>query len=898
MDDADTRSFVSQNEPLKAEFIQLLSTGTRPSISEFVLRSSPMERSRFFRELVQIDFEFNRKQDDSFNHRAYYRLYPDYTWEIDRVFSEREISTMAEERRDSSTGVESLDGFELVASDLSSLIEGYEILGTLGQGGMGIVYKARQVKLNRLVALKMIRSGEFADPEQIQRFLGEATAAANLDHPGIVPVYDVGESNGRHFYSMAFVEGESLKAYCNGDPIPNSEAARLTKEIASALQFAHEKGLIHRDIKPANVLLDTSLSAKILDFGLVKSIGANSDLTQTRQVLGTPQYMSPEQALGSEEVTPSFDIYSTGALLYHLLTGQAPFRGPDAVETMRQVREMDPIPPSTFNQRVDVDLETICLKCLEKEPTRRYATSQSLAEELDRYLSGKPILARPITKIEKSWRWCKRNPLSAGLATTVVLVLCIGTVISSYFALLAGSRATNLADSVVELRALNNELTESNQREKVATDIARKNSELAFQQSEQMLGIVETLIIDIADRLATIPSAEQERLRLLKTGLDGLEFVSAELKKQDRSKSNLFILLAKLGGIYREVGDENGLLGTEKSIEHYAMAAEIGEELLATAMEHRFIHICNQLNVLSGLGNMYLDSGRNDASKKPFARAMELAEELIDSDLSNETEANQRLAFEELVIAYRNLGDYHAGDGEASAAIPIFRKGEELAREIVKMFPDDMRGRQSLAHLLERLGDAYYDSGKWELAEPIYRESMKLTDEVYRSEPTTLNQWDLASAWERRGEILRKKGKPEEALAAYQTSLDLSLPSLLENPNSIRTQLDLAISYCKLGNAKAELNQLDDAIESYQSALAIRLPILESDPTDVQNCKLVINAYQAIAAAFMKKSDMPSAIASLQLALQTYENSSDEQKQRLSALGEKIRNELKQLAGD
>lgn len=895
MDDAVTQSFTSPNEPLKVEFVRMLSTGTRPSIADFVSRTAAKEKSRLFRELVQIDFEFHRKQDDSFSHEAYYEMYPDYTWEIDRVFSERDISTMAERSVGSSTGIESLDGFELVSTDLSTLIDGYEILGKLGQGGMGIVYQARQIKLDRLVALKMIRSGEFADAEQVQRFLAEATAAANLDHPGIVPVYDVGESNGRHFYSMAFIKGESLKAYCNGEPIPNAEAARLAKEIASALQFAHEKGLIHRDIKPANVLLDESLTPKILDFGLVKSIGSNSDLTATRQVLGTPQYMSPEQAIASEEVTPSFDIYSTGALLYHLLTGHAPFRGPDAIETIRQVREMDPIPPRTYNQRIDADLETICLKCLEKEPARRYATSQELADELDRYLSNKPILARPITKAEKSWRWCKRNPLPAVLATAFVVALFLGTVISSYFAVLASSRATNLANSVIELKDLNNELSDANQREKTATEEARKNAKLAYQQSDQMLGIIETLIIDIADRLAKIPSAEQERRTLLQTGLDGLEYVSVELRKQDRSKSNLFILLTKLGGIYREVGDENGLSGTKKSIEHYEMAVEIGEELLATATENRFDHVCNQLSALSGLGNMYIDSGRGNASKKPFERAMELADELVTEDILLQSEANQQLAFEEMVIAYRNYGDYFQDEGEFGKAISVFRKGETVAREVLKLSPRELRKIQSLSHLLERMGDAYYDSGQWKKAEPIYSESMKLSEEAYKIEPTTYNQWDLASAWERRGEILIKAQKPEEALAAYEMSLKLSLPSLADNPDSIRTQLDIAISYCKIGKANAAMGKLDGVIKSYESALTIRLPILKSDPTDVQTRKLIINSYQAIADAYLKKSDTNSAIENLNLALEIFKDSDEEQLERLSAYGKRLRSELLRL---
>ena len=240
---------------------------------------------------------------------------------------------------------------------------------------MGVVYKARQQSLNRTVALKVIRSAEFADDEQVKRFYSEAEAAAKLDHPGIVPVFEVGEANGQHFYSMAFVDGQSLHARIKDEgPLPAKAAASLMKSVAEAVQFAHDHGIVHRDIKPQNILLDEDGKPKITDFGLAKHIHADSDLTATGQVMGTPSYMAPEQAAGAvEKIGPASDVYALGATLYFLLTGRAPFQAASTVETIRQVIDTEPVPPRKLNPDIPRDLETVCLKCLRKESLNRYA---------------------------------------------------------------------------------------------------------------------------------------------------------------------------------------------------------------------------------------------------------------------------------------------------------------------------------------------------------------------------------------------------------------------------------------------------------------------------------------------------------------------------------------------
>ena len=276
----------------------------------------------------------------------------------------------------------------------------YEILQEIARGGMGVVYKARQSRLDRIVALKMILAGHLASAADVSRFYGEAQAAANLEHPGIVPIYEVGQYAGQHYFSMAYVEGESLAARLAEGPLPEREAAALVQQLCEAVQYAHQHGVIHRDLKPGNVLIDRDGRPRITDFGLAKQTALASGLTATGEVLGTPSYMPPEQAAGElAAIGPSADIYSLGAVLYAALTGRPPFQAATPIATLIQVRNADPVSPRLLNPVVKKDLETICLKCLEKEPQRRYASAGEMAEDLRRFLHDEPILARRLGPI-------------------------------------------------------------------------------------------------------------------------------------------------------------------------------------------------------------------------------------------------------------------------------------------------------------------------------------------------------------------------------------------------------------------------------------------------------------------------------------------------------------------
>lgn len=353
----------------------------------------------------------------------------------------------------------------------------YEIIEEIARGGMGVVYKARQVSLKRVVALKMILAGQLAGDEEVQRFHAEAEAAAILDHPGIVPIYEIGEHQDQHYFSMGFVDGESLADKVKGGPLAPPIAAGYLMKTANAVAYAHDRNVIHRDLKPANVLIDSDDQPKVTDFGLAKQVEADSNLTQSGAVMGTPSYMPPEQAAGrTEEVNELADVYSLGGILYCLITGRAPFQAASSLDTLMQVLDKEPVSPRASNPEIPVDLETICLKCLQKDPSRRYQSASDLSDDLGRFLRREPVVARPVGRIERTWRWCRRKPTHAALfATAMSLVLVItigGPIVALQQASLRGiaDGERNKAQSL----AIENQRIAASERE------ARQNAELTL----------------------------------------------------------------------------------------------------------------------------------------------------------------------------------------------------------------------------------------------------------------------------------------------------------------------------------------------------------------------------------------------------------------------------------
>ncbi|MBI3866997.1 MAG: protein kinase [Verrucomicrobia bacterium] len=312
----------------------------------------------------------------------------------------------------------------------------YELLEEIARGGMGVVYKANQASLDRVVAVKLLLLGQYASDEFIHRFRIEASAAASLQHPNIVAIHEVGVHKGQHYFAMDFVDGPNLAQLVGVQPLAAKRAAGYVRTIAEAIHFAHNRRILHRDLKPSNVLIDPNDQPRVTDFGLAKNLGSDSDLTVTGQVMGSPGFMPPEQSLGEvSKMGPVSDVYSLGAILYYALTARAPFVGETMSDTLRQVQSEDPISPRVLAPSVSADLETICLKCLEKEPNNRFPSAQALADELGRFLRDEPIQARPVSRAEHAWRWCRRKPAITGLAISLAMLLiaiAVGSTLAAF----------------------------------------------------------------------------------------------------------------------------------------------------------------------------------------------------------------------------------------------------------------------------------------------------------------------------------------------------------------------------------------------------------------------------------------------------------------------------------
>jgi tetratricopeptide (TPR) repeat protein/tRNA A-37 threonylcarbamoyl transferase component Bud32 len=641
-----------------------------------------------------------------------------------------------------------------------SLTEGqifgdYELMKEIARGGMGVVWKVRQISLDRLVAVKMIRAGRLADEADLRRFRAEAEAVAGLDHPHIVPIYEVGEHQGQPYFSMKLIEGQSLAQWIKAGKGQKSDrqrqrrSAQLLATVARAVHHAHQRGILHRDLKPGNILLDAAGQAHVTDFGLAKRIEGGGP-TSTGAIVGTPSYMAPEQARSEKGLTTAADTYGLGAVLYELLTGQPPFHADTPLDTVLAVLEQEPARPRRLSPATDRDLETICLKCLDKEPTRRYGSAEALAEDLEHWQAGEPIRARPSGVGERAWKWARRRPAVAALLMTLAVVLAAGI----------GGLA------VLWQRA-----------ERARTD--EQEQHLAADQARRQAEAVAHFMV--------------AALRSPDPALDGREVKVADVLDQAAAKVN------------RDFADDPAM--QEPLLEALAEtydglglpAQEVGlrEQILALRRDRLGPDDDDTLSAMDQLGVACWRAGRS-------VEAMALQEPVLQK-------RRQTLGSDHAKTfnAMNNLGTSYQTGGRPIEAVALFQ--EALAGQRVLLgdqHPDTLA-------TLDNLAWAYREGGRSAEALPLYEEVLRgRTAVLGPNHPKTLTSMNnLALGYDSLGNHAEAAVRLEEALKRMRPALGP------DHPETLTAMNNLANAYRASGRSAKALPLLEEAVKRTEAKL-------------------------------------------------------------------------------
>jgi tetratricopeptide (TPR) repeat protein len=774
--------------------------GERPDPATFLAGVDGPGRDRLFRELLAIDLESRRSQGELPEAPEYRDRFPGHLDAINETFA-----SLAENGRTLTSAGNRLlrshvsggngtrfgkAGEDLAPAELNTVVmsglrsAGYEVLGELGRGGMGVVYLARKVALNRLCALKMILAGAHASTVAQARFRGEAEAIARLRHPDIVQIYHVGEVEGLPFLELEYLAGGGLDQALNGSPKPPAAAGALVEITARAIAKAHQLGIVHRDLKPANILLDENGRPKVADFGLAKILGSEGGLTKTSAVLGSPSYMAPEQAEGdSSKIGSRTDVYALGAILYELLTGRPPFRAATAFETLAQVKSADPVPPTRIQPGMPREIETICLKCLEKQPARRYASALELAQDLRRFLDGEPIHAHDPPIWLLLWKQARRRPaLSAALLVTAAAVVV----------LIGGSLHYNarLSESVLKAQAA---------------------EKAALKERNLTMNALNELVFGVQDRLGKTAATRTARKGLLEKALDGLEQVArdAEASAPDLGRA---VAHQKLGDIFRQVG-RNPEAGRQ-----YGFARELADRLASGKPHDPEIRECLARSH-TGLGELSLNANRTKEAVEHFRQAVLLTEQPA---LEDPDKAQARAA---LLEAYFRLGRAYGFDRDIEQGEVWFRKMESLATRWIAQEPTNVLARDQLSTSHRKIADMRKLAGDDVGARAEYVKAVDLSRELLMAEPANNDvKLHLALALDDQGMTLSRLGSLDQAAALERQAQQLFEQLVKADPEDIDNQLRLhqtefnagcvAMDRLDLHAAKALLRQALEGIET------------------------------------------------------------------------------------
>jgi tetratricopeptide (TPR) repeat protein len=736
----------------------------------------------------------------------------------------------------------------------------YELLEEIGRGGMGVIYKARQLSLNRLVALKMVGVGEFASPTMVHRFHLEAEAAANLHHPNIVPIYETGAHHGQHFFSMKLIDGAGVDRFLTktgfyfrhspgADDSPprarQEQIARLIAKVARAVHHAHQHGVLHRDLKPGNVLLDRQGEPHLTDFGVAKVLGeADSALTATGAIVGTPSYMAPEQAAGhSKRTTTAADIYSLGAVLYAMLTGRPPFRADTAVATLRQVIELEPTPPTTFNDALDRDLATICLKCLEKEPPRRYPSASALADDLDRWLRHEPILARPATSVDRARKWVRRNPVVAALVTALGLALVVG-----FSAVLWKQRQTERAYRQVAA-TLHQSL-----------DIILKQLTLMTDDRRQTGADVYTLRVELAEssaRLLDDFSRQDSLAPIYDLRRAAAYHTIAEAQNTLARNAEAITNALKARNLYQSLATRR--IGLPASAVQQAACSRLlgkvlrfsGRLIEAERFHRESIDICERLvsespadptahHQLAGnrgaFANLLFEVGRSPEARALYRAAvagLQTALALAPHDTDGQRELVRTVRnLETYLVRWPDEGDAAERTNQLRRALPAAR---QLAREQTPL-PDDLA---NLASLLCLLGEQQRRLGAHAEAEQSLQESLRLWNQLVADFPIVPKyQMGQAAIHECLGRLWMTQNRMDAAQPFIEKAVGMLHQRLKWFPKEFEAMQYLAQTHAgnaalhqSAGRRQSARDSIHAAISWNEAALKLRpaLPRLRAD---------------------------------------------------------------------